>query len=228
MTPLNFARLWLLATALITGSVCHPAARADEPAKPVDKPAAKDGDAKAARVPDATEKPVVTVHSIEAGGSRISYAAETGMLPLLKDDGAAKASLFYVAYTKDGGDASRPIMFCFNGGPGASAVWLHLGGLGPRRARVNPDATLPPPPYELVDNAHTLLPYTDLVFIDSVATGYSRPAKDEKAEQFFGQDPDIEAMAEFIVLYTTRHRRWRSPKYLCGESYGVFRAAGIP
>lgn len=200
---------------------------ADEPAKQGDKPAAKEDDAKAARVPDATDEPVVTVHSVETTGGAITYSAETGMLPLLKDDGTAKASMFYVAYTAEGDDASRPIMFCFNGGPGASAVWLHLGGLGPRRARMNPDATLPPPPHELVDNAHTLLPHTDLVFIDPVATGYSRPAKDENAEQFFGQDPDIEAMAEFIVLYTTRHQRWRSPKYLCGESYGVFRAAGI-
>ena len=222
-----------LTVAALIGAACcwPPGGLAEEPVKQSDKTDAKaaaTGDAgQAARVPDATEKPVVTVHSIEAEGRRISYAAETGMLPLLKDDGTAKASMFYVAYTLEGGDASRPIMFCFNGGPGASAVWLHLGGLGPRRARVNPDATLPPPPYELVDNPHTLLPHTDLVFIDPVATGYSRPAKDEKAEQFFGQDPDIEAMAEFIVLYTTRHRRWRSPKYLCGESYGVFRAAGI-
>jgi carboxypeptidase C (cathepsin A) len=222
----------LIVITLIVGAFCSlPSGRAEEPAKPGDKTeakaAAKNEAGKAARVPDAADKPVVTVHSIEAGGKRISYAAETGMLPLLKDDGTAKASMFYVAYTLEGGDAARPIMFCFNGGPGASAVWLHLGGLGPRRARINPDATLPPPPYELVDNVHTILPHTDLVFIDPVATGYSRPAKDEKAEQFFGQDPDIEAMAEFIVLYTTRHRRWRSPKYLCGESYGVFRAAGI-
>ena len=106
-------------------------------------------------------------------------------------------------------------------------MWLHLGGLGPKRARVNPDATLPPPPYELVTNHHTILPYADLIFIDPVATGYSRPMKDEKAEQFFGKKPDIEAMSEFIVLYTTQHHRWGSPKYLCGESYGVFRAAGI-
>jgi carboxypeptidase C (cathepsin A) len=107
---------------------------AEEPAKPGDKTeakvAAKSEAGKAARVPDAADKPVVTVHSIEAGGKRISYAAETGMLPLLKDDGTAKASMFYVAYTLEGGDAARPIMFCFNGGPGASAVWLHLGGLG--------------------------------------------------------------------------------------------------
>ncbi|MFM8891905.1 MAG: S10 family peptidase, partial [Planctomycetia bacterium] len=111
--------------------------------------------------------------------------------------------------------------------PGAAAVWLHLGGLGPRRAKVNPDGSLPPPPFETVANEHTILPACDLVFIDPVSTGFSRAAKDEKPEQFFGKDPDIAAMAEFIRLYTTRNARWRSPKYLCGESYGVFRAAGL-
>ena len=183
--------------------------------------------AKSATVPSAADKPVVTTHSITIGDSELAYSVETGMLPLLKDDGTAKASMFYVAYTVDGGDSSRPIIYCFNGGPGASAVWLHLGGLGPKRAQVNANATLPPPPYKLVTNQHTVLQHADLVFIDPVATGYSRPMKDEKADQFFGKRQDIEAMSEFIVLYTTRHRRWGSPKYLCGESYGVFRAAGI-
>jgi carboxypeptidase C (cathepsin A) len=222
-----YDRSWIPAVCAIVflGQAVH--LRADEPAAQGDKAAPAGAAPKAARVLDAADRPVVTEHAVEAGGRMLAYSAETGMLPLLADDGVAKASMFYVAYTVAGGDASRPIMFCFNGGPGASAVWLHLGGLGPRRARVNPDGTLPPPPYELIDNAHTLLPHTDLVFIDPVATGYSRPAKGEKAEQFFGKDPDIEAMAEFIVLYTTRHRRWRSPKYLCGESYGVFRAAGV-
>jgi len=182
-----------------------------------------------ARIPDAAEKPVVTKHSIMVDGRKLDYAAEAGMLPLLKEDGAARASVFYVAYTLDpaADPAKRPILFCFNGGPGASAVWLHLGGLGPRRAQVNEDGTLPPPPFELVDNDATALRATDLVFVDPVSTGYSRAAKDEKPEQFFGKDPDIEAIAEFIRLYTSRHERWRSPKYLCGESYGVFRAAGL-
>lgn len=180
-------------------------------------------------MPDASKPPVVTEHAITINGEKLAYKAEAGMLPLLKEDGSPRANIFYVAYTvQDGGDASRrPIMFCFNGGPGAAAVWLHLGGLGPRRARVNEDASLPPPPFELVDNEHTVLPVADLVFIDPVATGYSRAAKGEKQEQFFGKDPDIAAMGEFIRLYTTRNKRWRSPKYLCGESYGVFRAAGL-
>lgn len=180
-------------------------------------------------VPDSSKPPVVTDHTISIGDSKLAYKAEAGMLPLLKDDGSPRANVFYVAYTvgTDVDVSRRPIMFCFNGGPGASAVWLHLGGLGPRRARVNEDATLPPPPFELVDNEHTVLSVADLVFIDPVATGYSRAAKDEKQEQFFGTDPDIAAMGEFIRLYTTRNKRWRSPKYLCGESYGVFRAAGL-
>jgi len=182
-----------------------------------------------AALPDATKPPVVSEHAIAIGGRELAYKAEAGMLPLLKDDGAPRASIFYVAYTlvTEADAATRPIMFCFNGGPGASAVWLHLGGLGPRRAKLNPDGSLPPPPFELVANEHTILPVCDLVFIDPVSTGYSRAAKDEKAAQFYGKDPDIEAMAEFIRLFTTRNARWRSPKYLCGESYGVFRAAGL-
>lgn len=208
-------------------------------AKPVESGSTKPP---VSRIPDAAEKPVITKHTITVDGRKIGYQAEAGMLPLLKEDGAAKASVFYVAYTLEphGDDAAahdndaaasdaavRPLIFCFNGGPGASAVWLHLGGLGPRRAKVNDDGTLPPPPFGIVDNESTALLAADLVFIDPVSTGYSRAAKDEKPEQFFGKDPDIRAIAEFIRLYTTRHKRWRSPKYLCGESYGVFRAAGL-
>lgn len=206
----------------------HPS-RADEPAggdKPENAPPAKQP---VATLPDASRPPVVTEHALAIGGRELAYKAEAGMLPLLKEDGGPRANIFYVAYTlvTEADAARRPIMFCFNGGPGASAVWLHLGGLGPRRAKVNPDGSLPPPPFELVANEHTILPACDLVFIDPVATGFSRAAKDEKPEQFFGKDPDIAAMAEFIRLYTTRNARWRSPKYLCGESYGVFRAAGL-
>jgi len=106
-------------------------------------------------------------------------------------------------------------------------VWLHLGALGPRRVRMNPDGSLPPPPFGLVDNEYSILNASDLVFIDPVATGFSRAAKDEKADQFFGDDSDLNAVGEFIRLWTTRHERWLAPKYLCGESYGVFRAAGL-
>ena len=228
-----FARLTLFYLTLFgTSSFCYSAEEVAESSNTQEeqksnKPELTKDLAKSATVPNASDEPVVTKHSITVGDSELVYSAETGMLPLLKEDGTAKASMFYVAYTIDGGDSSRPIIYCFNGGPGASAVWLHLGGLGPMRAQVNTNATLPPPPYKLVANQHTVLQHADLVFIDPVATGYSRPMKEEKAEQFFGKRSDIEAMSEFIVLYTTRHHRWGSPKYLCGESYGVFRAAGI-
>jgi len=184
---------------------------------------------KPVRIPEATDKPVVTEHAITLAGKTLEYRAETGMLPLLGEDGTPRAGVFYVAYTAApaADPATRPVMFCFNGGPGAAAVWLHLGGLGPRRAKVNEDGTLPAPPFGLVDNEHTLLASADLVFIDPVATGFSRPAKDARADQFFGASADIAAVADFIRLWTTRARRWRSPKYLCGESYGVFRAAGL-
>jgi len=180
-------------------------------------------------LPDATTKPVVTTNTVTIAGQSVTYTVETGMLPLLKNDGAARASVFYTAYTRQGetNQAKRPLLFCFNGGPGSSSVWLHLGGLGPRRVKLNDDGTMPPPPFGLVDNEYSVLQATDLVFIDPVATGFSRPAKDEKAEQFFGQSPDVESVGDFIRLWTTRHQRWRSPKYLLGESYGVFRAAGL-
>ena len=191
---------------------------------------AKDDTAKSLpTVPDAASKPMRITNTVTIAGQRVSYAAETGMLPLLKEDGATRASVFYTAYTRldETNLTKRPVMFCFNGGPGSSSVWLHLGGLGPRRVTLNDDGTMPPPPFGLADNEYSILHATDLVFIDPVATGFSRPAKDEKAEQFFGQSGDIESVGDFIRLWTTRHQRWLSPKYLCGESYGVFRAAGL-
>jgi carboxypeptidase C (cathepsin A) len=195
------------------------------------KSEAKKEDAKppVATIPDATHQPVLTTNTLIIAGQSVRYLTETGMLPLLKPDGSSRASVFYIAYTRQDntGAAARPVTFCFNGGPGSSSVWLHLGALGPRRVKMNDDGTQPQPPFHLVDNEYSSLPFTDLVFIDPVATGYSRPAKDEKSDQFFGQSPDVESVGDFIRLWTTRHVRWLSPKYLCGESYGVFRAAGL-
>jgi carboxypeptidase C (cathepsin A) len=194
-----------------------------------EKPEQETKKPKVATLPDASTPPAITEHTMTVAGGQLSYTAEAAMLPLINDDGTPRASIFYVAYTAPAAAAAaeRPIVFCFNGGPGASAVWLHLGGLGPKRALVNPDGSLPPPPFAVVPNTYTVLPVADLVFIDPVSTGFSRAAEDEKPQQFYGKDSDIDAMAEFIRLYTTRQRRWRSPKYLCGESYGVFRAAGL-
>lgn len=222
MKSLRFFSLLTIALILPPG-----AARADE--TQTNAPAKTEAKAPVATVPDAATQPVFTTNTVVIAGARVTYVTETGMLPLLKADGNSRASVFYIAYSVVGttNASQRPVTFSFNGGPGSSSVWLHLGALGPRRVKLNPDGTLPPPPFGLMDNEFSILHATDLVFIDPVATGYSRPAKDEKAEQFFGQSGDIEAIGEFIRLWTTRHHRWLSPKYLCGESYGVFRAAGL-
>lgn len=185
--------------------------------------------------PTPQERTAVTRHTVVIGGQEISYTATAGTLILREENdkegkGAApKAEIFYVAYTRDDAvDAgARPLTFSFNGGPGSSSVWLHLGVLGPRRVPMPERPVLPPPPYGLVDNEHSLLDVSDLVFIDPVTTGYSRTIPEEKPEQFHDFKKDIESVGEFIRLYTTRYRRWRSPKYLIGESYGTTRAAGL-
>ena len=190
----------------------------------------------AAAIPDATHQPVFTTNTITIASQRVTYVAETGMLPILSSTGTVRASVFYVAYTRVENSEignrksemeKRPVTFCFNGGPGSSSVWLHLGAFGPRRVKMNDDGTQPPPPAGLADNEYSILDASDLVFIDPVTTGFSRPATDEKADDFLGVDNDLASVGEFIRLWTTRHGRWLSPKYLCGESYGVFRAAGL-
>jgi carboxypeptidase C (cathepsin A) len=136
--------------------------------------------------------------------------------------------VFVTAYTVDSDDpGSRPVTFAFNGGPGSSSVWLHLGLLGPRRVIMGDAGNLLPPPYGLADNEQTLLRHSDLVFIDPVSTGFSRAVKGEKSKDFHGYGGDIESVGEVIRLWTTRNGRWMSPKYLCGESYGTTRASGL-
>ena len=170
-----------------------------------------------------------TKHSIKIGGQTISYRAIAANMVLKEETGKPKANIFYIAYVKDGvSDLSqRPLTFSFNGGPGSSSVWLHLGVLGPRRVLMTEEGDALPPPYKLVDNEYSLLDRTDLVFIDPVTTGYSRPVPGESPKQFHGYQEDIETVGEFIRLYTTRNLRWASPKYLIGESYGTTRAAGL-
>src|SRR2546430_2625739 len=120
-----------------------------------------------------------------------------------------------------------PGTFAFNGGPGSSSGWLHLGLLGPRRVVSGDAGAVAPPPYRLVDNPQTLLAYSDLVFIDPVSTGYSRATTGGKPKEYHGFQGDLESVGEIIRLWTTRHGRWLSPKYLCGESYGTLRAAAL-
>ena len=145
------------------------------------------------------------------------------------DAGKPWANFFFVAYLKEpaGRAEDRPITFVFNGGPGAAAVWLHLGAVGPQRVELGPEGIPGPPPHRLIDNDQTWLDSTDLVFIDPVGTGFSRPAKGHKASEFYGVRPDLDSISDFIRLFLTRYERWDSPKFLAGESYGTTRAAAL-
>lgn len=173
--------------------------------------------------------PVVREHTITIQGKSYSYTSTTGRLPITTAQGEPEAQMFFIAYTlkTETPQAKRPLMISFNGGPGSSSVWLHLGVLGPRMIPMLEDGSYPPPPYQVVDNPHTFLPFTDMVFIDPVGTGYSRAAKGDSGRKFWGVQGDIQSVGEFIRLYLTRYSRWNSPLYLIGESYGTFRAAGL-
>ena len=183
----------------------------------------------AANGAEAERPPVETRHAVTVGGREVRYTATAGTLPIRSDAGETEGEIFYIAYTaEDGGDpAGRPLTFSFNGGPGSASVWLHLGALGPRRVQMLEDGGLPAPPYSLVDNESSWLDLTDLVFIDPVGTGYSRPATEADGAKFWGLEQDIRSVGEFIRLYLTRNERWASPLYLVGESYGTTRAAGL-
>ncbi|HEX8875778.1 MAG TPA: hypothetical protein VF777_03455 [Phycisphaerales bacterium] len=232
--------LGLLALALFAA----PAALAQEHGAKQEKKSDKEDkkndakqDSKADAKSDSKKDPVVTEHDITLNGQTIHYRATTGLMPLLDDYGKSKASIFYIAYEKlekgsDGtwqrADAgSRPLTFSFNGGPGSSSVWLHMGTLGPRRVVFGDEGEALPPPAKLADNEHSWLDLTDLVFIDPVSTGFSRANEGENASQFHGLSEDAAAVADFIRLWITRNDRWLSPKYLIGESYGTTRAAAL-
>ncbi|MBA2728947.1 MAG: peptidase S10 [Parachlamydiaceae bacterium] len=168
----------------------------------------------------------VTDHVVTIKGVEVAYQATAGALQQKNEKGEHKASLFYVSYKRTNGEDTnkRPIAFCFNGGPGAAAVWLHMGLLGPKRVVVSND-TISIPPYSYIENEYSLLDAVDLVFIDPVSTGYSRTTGNEDAKQFHGVEEDIKSVAEFIRLFATQNGRWESPKFLIGESYGTTRAA---
>src|SRR5688500_4176742 len=188
------AILWLAAIPAIPQTSPPPAKPAADDTPAATAASDKDWDG---------DKPVVTRHSIRAGGGTLNYTVTTGMMPIRSNTGEVEARMFFMAYTLDnvGEPGRRPLMFSFNGGPGSSSVWLHLGALGPRRVKMLDDGGLPPAPYELVDNEHTWLDQTDLVFIDPVGTGYSRAAKPDLAKKFFGLQGDIQSVGEFIRLY---------------------------
>ena len=190
--------------------------------KPKDEKAKEDKDLKRERKSD-------TKHSITLNGAKLDYTATAGLMPLKDGEGKTTASIFFIAYTKNGVTdlTKRSVTFSFNGGPGSSSVWMHMGLLGPKRVKLQENGFAVPPPYELVDNESSLLDETDLVFIDPVGTGYSRAEKPDDAKKFFGVEEDAASVAEFIRLYITKNTRWNSPKFLIGESYGTTRAAAL-
>lgn len=171
----------------------------------------------------------VTKHSVTLAGKLINYTATAGALILRNDKDESVALYGYTAYTKDGeADGSkRPVTFSYNGGPGSSSMWLHLGVIGPKRVVVNDPENNPPPPYKMEDNTNSILDVSDIVMIDPVGTGLSHAAGKAKNKDFWGVDQDIKSVSQFIKQYTTENNRWNSPKYLLGESYGTMRSAGV-
>ena len=165
-----------------------------------------------------------------ASGQSLAYTATTGEMPIRNPQtDSTEGTIFFVYYQRDGaGDPEkRPLTIVFNGGPGSSTVWLHMGAYGPKRVKKLDDGSSGPPPYTYEDNPYTLLDQTDLVFLDPVGTGYSRPARPTDGPKFWGLDEDVRATGEFIRLFLTRYERWGSPKFVSGESYGTTRAAHL-
>jgi len=217
-------RFWLRAATAIVFFACGTRSIAQDTPQP--------GLAAASTDAASIDSPAQTRHAITVDGGQLDYIATAGTLRVRQDKGDAEAAVFYVSYRKEGEDAAtRPITFVFNGGPGSSAAWLHMGALGPRRLSLEDEGAIPGAPARLVDNAQTWLRFTDLVFIDPVGTGFSRAiasgesSSGDMGRRFWGVKSDLRSLAEFIRLYLTANDRWGSPKYLAGESYGGFRAA---
>lgn len=224
-----------VAFALVCSVLCLPAAaqrtrNRDRERPPESAPATQEAPGPREPEKELADHLSITDGQVTIQGQVLKYKATAGRLVLRDESKKAKAEMFFVAYRKEPASedlSKRPITFLFNGGPGSSSVWLHLGAAGPRRVALDDLGGPPAPPYHLVDNEQTWLPFTDLVFIDPVGTGYSRAAPGEKPEQFFGVEPDLRSVAQFIRLYTTRYERWLSPKFVGGESYGTTRAAAL-
>ncbi|MGC4042478.1 MAG: hypothetical protein QM758_01590 [Armatimonas sp.] len=172
--------------------------------------------------------PSTTKHTITLNGTAIPYTATAAQIPIRSETGEVECRMFYVSYVKDGADPSqRPVTFAFNGGPGSATLWLHMGGLGPKRAPMKDDGSLPAPPYTAVDNQESWLDFTDVVCIDAPATGFSRLARRDLGTKYFGVNEDIAAFTAFVQGWLKEHKRWRSPVFIAGESYGGIRGSGL-
>jgi carboxypeptidase C (cathepsin A) len=238
MTPPKLSHVFLAAAASLLLSSAglaqspHPATNRTAPSAAAASPQPAAGQPPAASAaqkdttPAALPADSVSRHTAEIAGESVAYTATAGSLPLHNAKGEVSAKLFYVSYVRDEQPDTRPITFVFNGGPGAAAAFLHLGALGPRVINFNEAGAAPTQPVQLVDNPDSWLEFTDLVFVDPVGTGFSRPTAegDEAERAFYGVDKDADALTDFIRLYLTRASRPLSPVFLAGESYGGFRA----
>lgn len=216
--------------ALISSFALCTILSAAEPAAPNRPEAAKDPKENQESKPLPPPVPVSREAKVTIDGKVVPYKVTAAKLMLKDDKGKDRAGIFHVSYERsDVKDVSnRPVMFAFNGGPGSSAVWLHVGVLGPKRIDLPGDGTQPPlPPARLIDNPQSILDVCDLVFVDPVATGYSHPVGDAKKEDFTGLENDISSLSDFIRRWVTEHKRWGSPKFLLGESYGGIRVVGL-
>jgi carboxypeptidase C (cathepsin A) len=214
--------LMLVLTLFMTAIAARVRAQ-EKDAKPADKPV------ETAPAAPPKEESSVTDHSIKIGGQTIPYKATAATILLKNEKDEPTALVYFTAYTRsDLKDLSqRPVAFVYNGGPGSSSVWLHMGSFSPRRViTVNADAT-PPAPYKLSENPHCLLDRTDLVFLDPVGTGFSHAVGKAQDKDFWGVDQDVKSLAQFVNTYVSRNGRWNSPKFLIGESYGTFRSAAL-
>jgi carboxypeptidase C (cathepsin A) len=221
--------LSILAGALLLMMSQTATLRAQEQPKANKSMEAKSGEEKPAAASEPKEESSVTEHTIKIGGETIPYKANASTTFLKDGKGEPTASIFSIAYTRsDVKDVSlRPIAFVYNGGPGSASIWLHMGAFGPKRVVTSEATQTPPPPYQMVDNANCLLDKTDLVFIDPVGTGFSHALGKSQDKDFWGVDPDVESLAQFISIYISRNNRWNSPKFLIGESYGTFRSVAL-
>uniref|UniRef100_E6PZ50 Carboxypeptidase C n=1 Tax=mine drainage metagenome TaxID=410659 RepID=E6PZ50_9ZZZZ len=178
--------------------------------------------------PTPPERNSVTHHTIALNGQTIHYTATVGTLIVRDGQDEPYGSFFYVAYTQDGMEPkARPVTFLYNGGPGSSSMWLHMGSFGPVRIETDSPQVTSPAPYHLVPNPYSLLDKTDLVFIDAMGTGFSKPVTMGRLKEFLGVDQDVLAFNRFITRYITVNQRWNSPKFLIGESYGATRSAAL-
>jgi carboxypeptidase C (cathepsin A) len=178
-------------------------------------------------IPPTHPKTAVTKHTMTLDGKALAYTATAGVIQLPTPSGAAGVNIFYTYYKLDDAGPNRPVTFIYNGGPGSSSMWLHMGAFGPKRVVTLNAETTPPAPYRMADNDGTLLDRTDMVFIDAPGTGFSNLVGRDTGKYFFGVDEDAEAFDTFIKSWLTKYDRWNAPKYLLGESYGTTRSANL-